>query len=274
MRWDALEQTLYNVYYTHELDDWSGLYWHNNRTMIPLDIPPCGWHDDLCVIRDSNNTMVVVVSTLSSVFLLAMFIMVVIAVKKYRYERVLKEIENASIKWSQMENVKAMKYVKYRLSEGGIYVNHENVIHVAHLGDHVTVLEKIRESSLNFQDRNVLIDIQKIQKTIHDNLNLFFGVCTDGDQIYTIMQYCIRGTIPSIIADDQVNLTKDFRISFVLDIGCGMQYLHQSSVQYHGNLTSSKCIVDNRWNMSSHWVWAVLYQTEQSHQLWTTYDKQ
>ena len=43
----------------------------------------------------------------------------------------------------------------------------------------------------------------------------------------------------------------NFAISFIIDLVQGMQFLHQSStLQVHGNLRSSNCLINSRWQLS------------------------
>uniref|UniRef100_A0ABM0MJJ6 guanylate cyclase n=1 Tax=Saccoglossus kowalevskii TaxID=10224 RepID=A0ABM0MJJ6_SACKO len=49
-----------------------------------------------------------------------------------------------------------------------------------------------------------------------------------------------------ILENESINLDWMFRFSLIFDIVKGMQYIHNSVIKIHGNLTSSNCVVDSR----------------------------
>ena len=49
--------------------------------------------------------------------------------------------------------------------------------------------------------------------------------------------------------NDDVKLDNSFKLSFMTDVAKGMEYLHKSHLQSHGNLKSSNCLVDSRWTI-------------------------
>ena len=49
--------------------------------------------------------------------------------------------------------------------------------------------------------------------------------------------------------NDEIKLDRSFRLSFLLDIASGMDFLHRSHLHSHGNLKSSNCLVDARWTV-------------------------
>lgn len=49
--------------------------------------------------------------------------------------------------------------------------------------------------------------------------------------------------------NDGIKLETQFKMSFVVDICKGMAYMHGNKLHSHGNLKSSNCVVDARWNV-------------------------
>ena len=54
------------------------------------------------------------------------------------------------------------------------------------------------------------------------------------------MRSCVRAY------KSTMHYTSDFRFSFAYDIARGVEFLHVNKL-FHGRLTSSNCVVDDRW---------------------------
>ncbi|EDO27923.1 predicted protein, partial [Nematostella vectensis] len=50
-----------------------------------------------------------------------------------------------------------------------------------------------------------------------------------------------------LLGNDSIKLDWMFRQSFANDIATGMEAIHNSPIQAHGNLKSSNCLIDSRW---------------------------
>ncbi|ELT98319.1 hypothetical protein CAPTEDRAFT_91824 [Capitella teleta] len=82
----------------------------------------------------------------------------------------------------------------------------------------------------------------------HDNLNDFIGVCVESFSVaYVVYAFCPRGSLKDIIANSDFVLDFTFKSSLTRDLISGMQFIHTSSLSYHGNLTSYHCYVDKHW---------------------------
>ncbi|KAK3710027.1 hypothetical protein QZH41_012417, partial [Actinostola sp. cb2023] len=122
-------------------------------------------------------------------------------------------------------------------------------------------LKRLRKDTLNLS-RDMLIEMKQVRDIVHVNLVQFVGVCVNSFNICIVSQYCHRGslqvkcavtdgrcihTINEILSNDDIKLDWFFRASFANDICMGMQAIHSSPINVHGDLRSSKCLIDNRW---------------------------
>uniref|UniRef100_A0A914KT03 guanylate cyclase n=1 Tax=Meloidogyne incognita TaxID=6306 RepID=A0A914KT03_MELIC len=130
--------------------------------------------------------------------------------------------------------------------------------------------------SFDKKDMQLLFQMKQI---VHDNINPFLGICVDRpNELMVIWRYCFRGTLedllfptnnetapgaPGGIGASVASLTSEegvtirtrrndsidinFKSAFVRDIIKGLDFIHSSSIGYHGALTSSRCLIDSHW---------------------------
>jgi hypothetical protein len=59
-------------------------------------------------------------------------------------------------------------------------------------------------------------------------------------------QRCIN-YLKDVLENDGYKLDIVFKLSFMMDMASGMQYLQSSTIGSHGNLKDSNCLIDGRW---------------------------
>ncbi|XP_055346114.1 receptor-type guanylate cyclase Gyc76C-like [Paramacrobiotus metropolitanus] len=74
----------------------------------------------------------------------------------------------------------------------------------------------------------------------HDNINPFVGIHLF-KPCCIVEEYCPRGSVADVFADEHP-LDRDMKISAVIDLIRGLHYIHTSSLHFHGNLRSTKCL--------------------------------
>ncbi|GMR45545.1 hypothetical protein PMAYCL1PPCAC_15740, partial [Pristionchus mayeri] len=98
-------------------------------------------------------------------------------------------------------------------------------------------------------DHMETVEFRKMRTFDHDNVNRFIGMSLDGPQMLSLWKYCSRGNLTQIIERGTMQLDSYFVFSIIRDIVHGLDYLHSSFLQCHGNLSSSTCLVDDRWQV-------------------------
>lgn len=84
----------------------------------------------------------------------------------------------------------------------------------------------------------------------HENLVKFYGACFDLPN-FILIEYCPRGSLKDVLEGQFSSMKLDwpFRLSLMMDLVNGMNYLHKSPIKSHGALKSSNCLVDSRFGL-------------------------
>uniref|UniRef100_A0A915Q3H3 Guanylate cyclase n=1 Tax=Setaria digitata TaxID=48799 RepID=A0A915Q3H3_9BILA len=113
-----------------------------------------------------------------------------------------------------------------------------------------------------FFDNSDVALLHQMKQLVHDNINQFVGICFDKQtEFYAIWNHCFRGTLADLMAlntnpngnlrvsenDSGLAFEENFKCAFVRDIIRGLEFLHASTVGFHGSLTPSQCLIDSRW---------------------------
>ncbi|XP_052827984.1 guanylate cyclase 2G-like [Octopus bimaculoides] len=90
----------------------------------------------------------------------------------------------------------------------------------------------------------------KLTKTRHCNLIQYGGCCLTYPNVSLFVEIADKGSVADVLANDTFETGWEFGFSFLKDICCGMEFLHDNSeIKTHGRLKSSNCLVDKRWTV-------------------------
>ncbi len=248
LEWSAVAMKMTKVFKPEHPTGWSGIIWYGNSTQVPRDAPVCGWMGELCATDNeyTYSTILITLSLLTVLFLVT----IVVALKRHRYETALKEISHITIQWDALEfatnSNRADSLNDIVANPASTYEGISGVELAFYQGKRVA-MKKVGVGIIDFKNRDVLVDLKEMTSLAHDNLNAFVGLCIHATNLYIIMIYEQRGSLRDIIENDSIKLSIDFKVSLLLDVACGMWYIHQSHIEVHGTLTSHKCVVDGRW---------------------------
>ncbi|GMR46177.1 hypothetical protein PMAYCL1PPCAC_16372, partial [Pristionchus mayeri] len=121
--------------------------------------------------------------------------------------------------------------------------------------------------------RPEFVQMRQLRSLDHDNVCKFLGVVTDGPQFMTIWKYCKRGSLEDVIVGSTLQMDAFFKFSLIREISEGLDYIHHSSIGAHGYLSSSTCLVDERWQVKITFAGCdFIKRNEKKHQralLWT-----
>ncbi|XP_014779300.1 uncharacterized protein LOC106875598, partial [Octopus bimaculoides] len=111
-------------------------------------------------------------------------------------------------------------------------------------------VKKINSRTIPPDDKRIISDMVKLTKTRHCNLIQYGGCCLTYPNVSLFVEIAEKGSIADVLANETFEIGWAFGFSFLKDICCGMEFLHdKSEIKTHGRLKSSNCLVDKRWTV-------------------------
>jgi len=117
---------------------------------------------------------------------------------------------------------------------------------VARYQGHQVVIKRLNKTTVH-RNREMLLEFKMVRDLRSVNINPIVGVCVQYPNICILTQYCQKSSLQDILQNDDIKLDNMFKLSLASDIAAGMVELHRSPIGAHGRLTSSNCVIDNRW---------------------------
>ncbi|XP_067655650.1 atrial natriuretic peptide receptor 1-like [Haliotis asinina] len=261
------------------LEDHAPILWGDGRSRkfyTPPDSPPCGFFNEFC--PPDTQHQVVLVSALVST-MLAFAVGALIFYRWWRNERDLNNLkwkvhfpdldfnfrrhkrkatlgsrqgdthlDRDSVRSDGSDAGEMMASSEHPSVESGLdgSVTFYQYTTIAKYKENIVAVKKIWKQRIQ-TDRKLMKHIKEMMMLKHSNLTTFVGICAESPNICILWEYCNKGSLSDILDNPDMKLDSMFQFSIAIDICSGLEYLHMSSLKYHGNLTSSNCLIDSRW---------------------------
>ncbi|CAC5381930.1 ANPRA [Mytilus coruscus] len=254
--------------------------WANGKYGLhnaPPDVPACGFENEHCR-EDFTNTIVGAVC--GSSFVLVVAIIINIVFRRYRRVQLLRSMI-WQVKFEDIDFVTALLHGSVRNSfknlsrrrtssnkkkasrtssgsGGGVISSNSSPpqFHkpdggamfgsVAYVRGSLVSVKRVNKGNITMT-KDVLHQLNQLMELKQQNVCAFVGASFDPGRILLLWEYCPKGSIQDVIWNQNIKLDQMFKFALSLDIVKGLDFVHKSSVQYHGNLKSTNCVVDSRW---------------------------
>ncbi|XP_053415954.1 guanylate cyclase D-like [Nycticebus coucang] len=87
--------------------------------------------------------------------------------------------------------------------------------------------------------------LRKMRELRHENVTACLGFFMAPGVSALVLEHCPRGSLENLLRNEALRLDWTFKASLLLDLICGMRYLHYLRFP-HGRLKSRNCVVDGR----------------------------
>ncbi|CAF1082671.1 unnamed protein product [Didymodactylos carnosus] len=232
-----------------------------NTTAIP-HTPRCGFNNIKCPKKNLPIWGWVIVS-LSSIIVLLLLVGIILY-RRAKFEAELKAMQWL-LKWEELSsrivlNGVTPSFNKLSTSQKRASISSHRSSDCSDVGSghsrqlftktavyksSIVALKRFYKVKLEIT-RHLQLEVKAMQDIQHDHIARFVGICLDPKHQYIITEYCPKGSLQDILENEEIKLDSLFKHSIMHDIVKGMQHLHNSNIQSHGNLKSSNCVVDSR----------------------------
>ncbi|ENN74133.1 hypothetical protein D910_11545 [Dendroctonus ponderosae] len=234
-----------------------GVYSAGNKTVIkwdpgnitfPPDVPECGYDLSKCPTYDKVNILFI---SLISVICVGLLIVATVIYRHYKlkaeiYSRAWKVNydEIAFLSKERRSSIHSIMPLK-EMDEMSLAGDSQLFAQIGYYKSIRVAIKKLPDIKVNLNHKQ-LYELKVMKDLSNDNLVKFYGACIDSPNNCLLIEYCPRGSLQDILENPQYNLDWAFRMSLIMDVARGMNYLHDSDVKSHGALKSSNCLVDSR----------------------------
>ncbi|XP_077481348.1 guanylate cyclase 2G [Stigmatopora argus] len=233
----------------------------------PSDNPECGFDNELCEWLRNDIALLSLLITFPIIGVLAVLGIGVLLLQKFRLQTNLEDSRWWLIDYSDINVIRkgvqgvSLSTARSLSGSGGsqstLSTNSSSFRDKMgkepfyatiglYQGNYVAIKYIKKDVREKLQKASILGEFSMMKEMKHDNLVHFFGACVEPPHACLVTQYCRKGSLKDVLKASAVDLDGMFKLSFAYDIVNGMDFIHKSSLRFHGNLKTSTCMVDSR----------------------------
>ncbi|XP_028332666.1 guanylate cyclase 2G [Gouania willdenowi] len=241
----------------------ASVVWPTGRP--PSDLPECGFNNELCEWLTNDTTLLFLLVSFPIIGVLALCCIGMLMLQKLRLQTRLGNslwwiLDYADItiirdptgsqRLSQTTTQTSSSQSSFSTNSYDLRdkTGKERIYATIGLyqGNQVAIKYINNNFICNIQKPSIVAEFNVMKEMKHENLVQFFGVCIEPPNVCLVLQYCKKGSLKDLFKVSDVELDSMFKLSFAYDIVNGMEFIHKSTLRFHGNLKPSTCLVDSR----------------------------
>ncbi|XP_055344268.1 atrial natriuretic peptide receptor 1-like [Paramacrobiotus metropolitanus] len=102
-----------------------------------------------------------------------------------------------------------------------------------------------------FQNAAVTSQLLAMYRLTNENVGRFYGMIANDSGVlsYLMCEFAQRGSLWDVVQQKNILSDTPIRLSFLHDAIKGLNYIHTSHLQYHGNLSAHVCFINSRFTL-------------------------
>ncbi|CAI2352479.1 unnamed protein product [Caenorhabditis sp. 36 PRJEB53466] len=232
--------------------------WDNWGSAVPLSTPTCGFTGTDCPKSFSDQYLAIILGCTAAaiVLIIAVISTIVFLVRSKRQEEErlnqLWQVHFASLtkptQKNTMHSSRSLQSTITTSTKVTINSKKDTERHSFFLLNNESVVARKHNFRAVFT-KNDRAMFRKMRNIDQDNLCKFIGLSLDSPTLLSVWRYCSRGSVQDVIAKGSLQMDWFFKYSLMRDVAEAIYYLHHSPIGPHGWLSSSTCLVDERWQV-------------------------
>uniref|UniRef100_A0AAF5D3C2 Guanylate cyclase n=1 Tax=Strongyloides stercoralis TaxID=6248 RepID=A0AAF5D3C2_STRER len=229
----------------------------NWGNQVPLNVPKCGYSNNLCPINifEEYKSIVIVVATSMGILILVIFFSLAYFIRKTKIKK------NAELNRWMVPYLELSKNIGINSSS----IQKRNSVSssfLSHLSNSIcnnskftlfSYLNKIVVGEKHDTRIPITKDIQQELNCIlnfnYTGLNKYYGFSMDGPEMFSLWKFSKRGNLFNFLKTECKMFDTFFCTNLIKDLINGLSYIHNSPIEFHGSLTSKNCIISEHWQL-------------------------
>uniref|UniRef100_A0A0N5B343 Guanylate cyclase n=1 Tax=Strongyloides papillosus TaxID=174720 RepID=A0A0N5B343_STREA len=237
------------------IDDPATTIFQNWGKQIPLNVPKCGYTNNLCPenIFEEYKTLVIIISITIGLFIISIFVVVFYIIRKVNIN---KEAELNKWMVNYVELSKNNSKLEVFGSQNNTNLASSNILNKnfdnSKFSLYVYMNRVVVGEKHNLRlpiTKDIQMELNCILNFNYTGLNKYFGFCVDGPELLSVWSYCKRGNLFEFLQTDFKMFDTFFCMSLIKDLINGLLFLHNSPLEFHGTLTSKNCLISEHWQL-------------------------
>ncbi|CAD6194485.1 unnamed protein product [Caenorhabditis auriculariae] len=219
--------------------------WEEAMSRLPPAIPECGYSGEFC----SDRHVFAIVAIVFAVLLIFICVAFYLHRKEDKLYQMPWRVPLESLTFTQTNDNPGYRRVSTasvsRCSLTGPIPTRAEFGYVRKTK--VSLKRFIQKRAISFSREEMAL-LNEINYINQPNINVFCGICFNQDSELSVMwNYTVRYSLEDIIFSKGQKFGRNFQSTFLKHILNGLNFIHNSSIKFHGALYLSNCVVDSYW---------------------------
>ncbi|CAB3410030.1 unnamed protein product [Caenorhabditis bovis] len=223
---------------------------HNGHLLdeLPPYYSECGYDNSLC----SDSHVFIIAAIVFTILLIPLAIALYLQRKEHLIQKMPWRVPLESLNFNE-GNHSQMVSMNRRMSNSTQRISHSSILTLSYCEQAMLNKQKVKIKRF-IQRRAITFSrcememLNELKFLSHSNINTFSGICfNQGSELLVLWAFAARLSLEDLIFGKEQKFGRNFQSTFLKHIISGLNYIHNSSIKFHGALYLSNCVVDSYW---------------------------